>query len=833
MVAFSDLTQVMQNARTDAKTLDEYVHGAADTQVTSRLGKQYWTLATLDNKLSLVKIKAETTLADIDTLAKSATDSITAKSNSATTTIDNNVAQANSDISAKVANANTAIDSKVAAIDTRANSEIANLQSAINTAAAAGVGANGWTDVLIALSNGRNQSDKNSDIINVNDFGASKTAKLSSKYTTLLDAKNAYSNIASSITTLDQSLFWAALQSSVLSLSASGGGEIRISRGNWLLSDPIYGANNVTIVGTGDSCIITAEVNTRWNGKHIFYAQDCDNFFIKYLKIDQNGRSRSYTHATGASLVINKSKNSGAYDVMFHDASDTKSQSSTPQVLIIAKDVADDLTDFQALIGGVDGAKINKCRFSMPDKNTRCGFAIRLLTDFLKMRSRDSFVNAIKNCDISDNEFDGDYFWNHVELAGGGTKFNDISRNRFTGSGLTAVDFDKGCNYNTASFNTVENWAFPANQVSNSNVRLALFNDHGSDPDYRNIGNKMLYNTMRNIVGRNDYDTESLLSVQNVDSALFGGNIAENLNNGNKGSGIVIDNYAHNVTFINNNLKNVGQGVQSASTLSNASNIKFIDNDIIANRGSYILAAIANAKISGVVIRGGSAKSLSTSLSNLTFASNSGINDLTIKDINISGGVDGIAASADKTTIDNVNINNAAGRSIRCIGGKTTITNSNSISPILGDLIVNSGVALPTLHGNNFDATTTYKNPTISFANALPTTGTYLNGDTIYNNSPAANGFVGWICTIAGTLGTLSNVTANTTASSSTITVNSPTSLKVGDYLNITGDGSANRRIVAISGTTITLSSNVSATLTAATVNYGQPIFKTFGAISA
>lgn len=39
MAIFSDLAQVMQNARTDAKTLDNYIHGAADTKVTSRLGK--------------------------------------------------------------------------------------------------------------------------------------------------------------------------------------------------------------------------------------------------------------------------------------------------------------------------------------------------------------------------------------------------------------------------------------------------------------------------------------------------------------------------------------------------------------------------------------------------------------------------------------------------------------------------------------------------------------------------------------------------------------------------------------------------------------------------
>lgn len=205
MVAFSDLTQVMQNARTDAKTLDEYVHGAADTQVTSRLGKRYWTLATLDNKLSLVKIKAEKTLADIDTLAKSATDSITAKSNSANTTFDSKVAQAN-----------TAIDSKVASIDTRANNEIANLQSAINTAAAAGAGANGWADILVQTATGETQQQRNKRTfsildyftesefdaykVNTSTFDATDIIKRALLSADILDCDNVPLNISSSIT---------------------------------------------------------------------------------------------------------------------------------------------------------------------------------------------------------------------------------------------------------------------------------------------------------------------------------------------------------------------------------------------------------------------------------------------------------------------------------------------------------------------------------------------------------------------------------------------------------------------------------------------------------
>ena len=37
---------------------------------------------------------------------------------------------------------------------------------------------------------------------------------------------------------------------------------------------------------------------------------------------------------------------------------------------------------------------------------------------------------------------------------------------------------------------------------------------------------------------------------------------------------------------------------------------------------------------------------------------------------------------------------------------------------------------------------------------AAPTTGTWVVGDIVYNDTPAAGGFIGWVCTTAGTPGT-------------------------------------------------------------------------------
>jgi hypothetical protein len=42
----------------------------------------------------------------------------------------------------------------------------------------------------------------------------------------------------------------------------------------------------------------------------------------------------------------------------------------------------------------------------------------------------------------------------------------------------------------------------------------------------------------------------------------------------------------------------------------------------------------------------------------------------------------------------------------------------------------------------------------VSYAAAAPTTGTWLQGEVVYNTAPAAGGFVGWVCTTSGTPGT-------------------------------------------------------------------------------
>ena len=98
-MSYNDVVQAIADASKDADTLEQVVNGEAETQVKSRLGRMIYTLSTISSRI-------------------------------------NN-------------------------LTTQGNQKLTELQDAINTAAAAGAGANGWTDTLIAVSENVNQRQIN------------------------------------------------------------------------------------------------------------------------------------------------------------------------------------------------------------------------------------------------------------------------------------------------------------------------------------------------------------------------------------------------------------------------------------------------------------------------------------------------------------------------------------------------------------------------------------------------------------------------------------------------------------------------------------------------
>jgi len=119
---------------------------------------------------------------------------------------------------------------------------------------------------------------------------------------------------------------------------------------------------------------------------------------------------------------------------------------------------------------------------------------------------------------------------------------------------------------------------------------------------------------------------------------------------------------------------------------------------------------------------------------------------------------------------------------------------------------------------------------TIGWGTTAPGHGTFLSGSRIYNLAPSSGTTtdLGWVCTDSGTMGTLTNVSGSTTNGSPTVEVNDASDLEIGHYLDIDGN---ERRILDISGTTITVSDNMSSDDGSVPIDYFNATWEPFGNI--
>ena len=111
---------------------------------------------------------------------------------------------------------------------------------------------------------------------------------------------------------------------------------------------------------------------------------------------------------------------------------------------------------------------------------------------------------------------------------------------------------------------------------------------------------------------------------------------------------------------------------------------------------------------------------------------------------------------------------------------------------------------------------------------SIPTVGSYQNGDLVMNSTPSGTSPIGWVCSTSGTFGTLAGVTGSITSGTVSLTVNDASNLNVYQYINIVGV-TGTKKIIKISGTTVTIDSSADATVSGASVSYQTPVFTKFG----
>jgi len=106
---------------------------------------------------------------------------------------------------------------------------------------------------------------------------------------------------------------------------------------------------------------------------------------------------------------------------------------------------------------------------------------------------------------------------------------------------------------------------------------------------------------------------------------------------------------------------------------------------------------------------------------------------------------------------------------------------------------------------------------------AAPTALTFPAGWLRYNTAPAPAGFIGWVCTTAGTMGTLNGgaTTGSIAISTQALTVNSITGLLVGQLITVAGVSGV-KKVTGLVPTTTTgsITSGTTSIVVAVTTNY-------------
>jgi hypothetical protein len=123
----------------------------------------------------------------------------------------------------------------------------------------------------------------------------------------------------------------------------------------------------------------------------------------------------------------------------------------------------------------------------------------------------------------------------------------------------------------------------------------------------------------------------------------------------------------------------------------------------------------------------------------------------------------------------------------------------------------------------------------VAHRSAAPTTGTWNDGDIVWNTAPAANGDPGWICTTEGTFSAAST-TGDTDGSTGVITnVASTAALAVGQYVSVAAGFASTGpfKITALTSTTITVNSNSNSSQTGTAITTPDPTFKAFANVDA
>jgi len=120
-----------------------------------------------------------------------------------------------------------------------------------------------------------------------------------------------------------------------------------------------------------------------------------------------------------------------------------------------------------------------------------------------------------------------------------------------------------------------------------------------------------------------------------------------------------------------------------------------------------------------------------------------------------------------------------------------------------------------------------------SSASAVPTDGTYEISDIVWNNAVTPGGDLGWVCTTAGTQGTLAGVTGDITIGTTTLRLSDTKEITPWQYIRIAGVSGVKQITTRAAGGVMEIDTAADATVVAGVVGFSAAVFKSCGTVAS
>jgi len=526
--------------------------------------------------------------------------------------------------------------------------------------------------------------------------------------------------------------------SSIISLALTKAKNIYLPAGEYLINNSLNINSDTNFYGDGDTSIIKAGTELY----HIIYVTMSNNINIHDIYLTGNAKERE----TNNNLIepiygmsIDFSKNIVVDNVTFTDMGFTPNPEIGGNMLSL--NIDEELSNKQS----TENCIISNCKFIDPE--ARSSFGIRLYSGWDLTNERQYYVqyNKIENCYFTGLSYNG------IEIGGTGCRYNTINNNTFENMKcIICLEADKGASYNHYTHNIVKNLDCGQNQNS------FAFKDGSSGlANTQSVGNVWIgnsaYNIKQNVSGASGGMELAGAKGTIITDLVIDGVIPYAEDNQNSVGIIITNSYTNNCENIqinNSKIKNItkGNGIQILS--ANAKDVLINTNEIY--NVNYGIRTTTTSSLGNIIVDG----------NNIHDCTQNGINinqntKIQVKNNYIENVTMGIFTNdgANGSITGNV-VNNSSSYAIRLNGDNTDfyVANNNMTYALyMPDTNLNNKIINNNISGYQYNVKHV---KSIKYQTGIPASGDYHIGDIIYNTSPIAGGYIGWVCISDGNPGT-------------------------------------------------------------------------------